>query len=148
MRVVILIHFSKSPCALVNTGKEQADCDIETKPTLRTPEFRDFRRGLLSFPPLLRGRGSGAPIGDPLVTSTPGEACAPSNGGRTPPGAPPRCFLPSPGRASEPDRHLRPGSTRDFRPALHPARMPPCGGSLLAEADGGSRCAGDSDGRV
>src|SRR5712664_1168309 len=27
-----------------------------------------------------------------LVTSTPGEACAPNDGGRTPTGAPPRCF--------------------------------------------------------
>src|SRR5262249_23679633 len=44
------IHLSNSPCALVNTGKEQADSDVERKPTLRLPEFRDFRRVLCCFP--------------------------------------------------------------------------------------------------
>ena len=118
------------------------------KPTLRTPEFRDFRRVLGLFSPSPNGRGSGAPTRRSLVTARLAKACAPSNVGRTPAGAPPRCFFRHRAVASEPDGHLRPGSRRNFHPALHPARTSPCGGSLLAEADGGSRCAGYSAGGV
>src|SRR5437667_8400115 len=49
-------------------------------------------RTFVSFSPSLdkeRERSADQRI---LVTSTPGEACAPNDGGRTPTGAPPRCF--------------------------------------------------------
>ena len=56
-------------------------------------------RGAPSIPflPLSIERGSGAPMGRILGNSTPGEACAPSDVGRAPLGAPPRCFITVPG---------------------------------------------------
>ena len=96
-------------------------------------------RTFVSFSPSLdkeRERSADQRI---LVTSTPGEACAPNDAGRSPTGAPPRCFA-STGpffRAGRALSHPDPGEV--LRSPFSPVRKAAPLGALAAALAGRRR---------